>query len=202
MAYPVDVSVEYGNGERSRGLAVLGIFFPIKALLAIPHFFILYFVSIGAMFAAWFGYWGIALNGSLSPGIARFLHNYLGWQLRITAWMASWRDEYPAFAMEQPDYAARVVITEPTLERKRGLAVAGIIFFVKAMLLLPHIIVLYFVMIAAGIAGWVAYWIVAFTGVYPDGIFNFTVGVMRWSTRINAWLYSLTDEYPPFQLGS
>ena len=179
MAYPVDISVEYGNGERSRGLAVLGILFPIKALLAIPHLFILYFVSIGAWFASWFGYWGIALNGSLSPGIARFLHNFLGWQLRITAWMASWRDEYPTFAMEQPDYAARVVITEPTLERKRGLAVAGIIFFVKAILLLPHIIVLYFILIAAGIAGWVAYWVVAFTGVYPDGIFNFTVGAMR-----------------------
>lgn len=202
MAYPVDVSVEYGTGERSRGLAVLGILFPIKALLAVPHLFILYFLSIGAWIASWFGYWGIALNGSLSPGIARFLHNFLGWQMRITAWMASWRDEYPAFAMEQPDYAARVIITEPTLERKRGLAVAGIIFFVKAFLLLPHIIVLYFVGIAAAIAGWVAYWIVAFTGVYPDGIFNFTVGAIRWSTRINAWLYSLTDEYPPFQLNS
>ena len=200
MAYPVDISVEYGNGERSRGLAVLGILFPIKALLAIPHFFILYFVSIGAWFASWFGYWGIALNGSLSPGIARFLHNFLGWQLRITAWMASWRDEYPTFAMEQPDYAARVVITEPTLERKRGLAVAGIIFFVKAILLLPHIIVLYFILIAAGIAGWVAYWVVAFTGVYPDGIFNFVLGTLRWSVRMNAWQFSLTDAYPPFTL--
>ncbi|MCP4966944.1 MAG: DUF4389 domain-containing protein [bacterium] len=202
MAYPVDIAVEYGDGRRSRGLAVLGIFFPLKAVAAIPHFFLLYFVGIAAMFAAWFGYWGIALGGSLSPGIARFLHNYLGWTLRISAWIAGWRDEYPGFAMEQPDYAARVVITEPSLERSRGLAVSGIVFFFKAILLLPHMIVLYFVGIAAGIAGWVAYWIVAFTGVYPDSIFNFTVGMMRWSTRTNAWMFSLTDEYPPFQLGS
>ncbi|MCP3998572.1 MAG: DUF4389 domain-containing protein [bacterium] len=202
MAYPVDISVEYGDGSRSKGLAVAGILFPIKALLAIPHFVVLYFVGIGAMFASWFGYWGIALNGSLSPGIARFLHNYLGWSLRITAWMASWRDEYPAFAMEQSEYPAQVIVTEPTLERQRGLAVAGIIFFFKAILLLPHMIVLYFVGLAAGIAGWFAFWIVAFTGVYPDGIFTFTVGAMRWTTRINAWLYSLTDEYPPFQLSS
>jgi hypothetical protein len=62
--------------------------------------------------------------------------------------------------------------------------------------------VLYFVGIAAGIAGWVAFWIVAFTGVYPDGIYRFTVGAMRWSTRANAWVYSLTDEYPPFRLES
>jgi hypothetical protein len=202
MSYPVDVSVDYDDGQRSKGLAVLGILFPLKALLAIPHFVILYFVGIGAFFAVWFGYVGIALNGSLSPGIARFLHNYLGWTLRITAWLASWRDEYPAFAMEQPDYKAKVVITEPDLVRKKGLAVAGIIFFVKAILLVPHFVVLYFVGIAAGIAGWIAFWIVAFTGVYPDGIYRFTVGAMRWSTRANAWVYSLTDEYPPFRLES
>jgi hypothetical protein len=202
MSYPIDVSVDYDDGQRSKGLAVLGILFPLKALLAIPHFVILYFIGIGVFFATWFGYVGIALNGSLSPGIARFLHNYLGWSLRITAWMASWRDEYPAFAMEQPDYKAKVVITEPDLVRKKGLAVAGILFFVKAILLIPHFIVLYFVGIAAGIAAWIAFWIVAFTGVYPDGIYNFTVGAMRWTTRTNAWLYSLTDEYPPFQLQS
>ena len=202
MAYPVDVAVEYEDGARSRGLAVLGILFPLKALLAIPHFIILYFIGIGAFFATWFGYWGIALNGSLSSGIARFLHNYLGWQMRITGWLAGWRDEYPAFATEEPEYKARVIITEPTLERSRGLAVAGIFFFVKAFLLIPHFIVLYLVGIAAGIAGWIAFWIVAFTGVYPEGIFNFTVGSMRWATRANAWLYSLTDEYPPFRLDS
>ncbi len=202
MSYPVDIAVDFDDGRRSKGLAVLGILFPIKALLAIPHFVIIAFLSIGAFFATWFGYWGIALGGSLSPGIARFLHNYLGWTLRITAWLASWRDEYPTFATEEPDYKARVVITEPNLERKKGLAVAGIIFFVKGVLLIPHIIILELLGAAAAIAGWVAYWIIAFTGVYPDGIFRFTVGAMRWSTRTNAWLFSLTDEYPPFRLES
>ena len=202
MTYPVDVTVEYGDGQRSKGLAVLGIFFPLKVLLAIPHFVILGFLSIGVFFATWFGYFGIAFNGALSPGIARFVHNYLGWTLRITAWVASWRDEYPAFALEQPDYQAHVVITEPNLLRKKGLAVAGIIFFLKAALLIPHIIILELLGIAAAVAGWVAYWIIAFTGVYPDGIFKFAVGAMRWTTRTNAWLYSLTDEYPPFRLES
>jgi hypothetical protein len=200
MAYPVDVVVEYGDGQRSKGLAVLGILFPLKALAAIPHFFLLYFVGIGAMVASWIGYWGIALNGSLSPGIARFLHNYLGWSTRATTWVASWSDEYPVFAMEQADYPARVVVTEPTLERRQGLAVAGIIFFVKAILLLPHFIVLYFVQLVAAIAGWIAYWIIAFTGEYPKGIFDFTVGAMRWNVRLQAWMLSITDEYPPFTL--
>ena len=61
-------------------------------------------------------------------------------------------------------------------------------------------IVLYFVGIAAGIAGYIAYWAIAFTGIYPEGIFNFVVGALRWSMRTSAWLFSLTDEYPPFAL--
>lgn len=200
MAYPVDVTVEYGDGTRSRGLAVLGILFPIKLLLALPHLVVLYLVQIGAAFAAWFGYIGIAINGSLSPGIARFLHNWLGWNLRILAWVASWRDEYPAFAMEQSDYQAQVVVTEPTLERSRGLAVTGIIFFVKAILLIPHFFVLYFIQVVAVVAGWFAYWGIAFTGEYPEGLFRFVVGAARWYTRVNAWMVSITDVYPPFAL--
>lgn len=200
MTYPVDISVDYGDGTRSRGLAVAGIIFPIKLLLAIPHLIALAFVQFGAMVATWIGYWGIAINGSLSPGIARFVHNSMGWNIRMSAWIASLQDEYPAFAMEQPEYPAKVIITEPTLERNRGLAVAGILWFLKGVLLIPHVIVLYLVGIAAGIAGYVAYWAIAFTGVYPEGIFRFVVGALRWSMRVNAWLFSLTDEYPPFAL--
>lgn len=198
MTYPVDISIDYDDGSRSRGLAAAGIFLPIKFLFAIPHFVILYFVQIGAFFAAWFGYFAIAFTGNLPPGFARYLHNTLGWVTRLYAWIASLRDDYPAFAMEQPEYQARVVITEPTLQRSRGLAVAGIFFFVKALLLIPHLIVLYFVFIVAGIAGWFAYWAILFTGKYPEGIFDFVVGSIRWSMRTSAWIFSLTDEYPPF----
>lgn len=200
MTYPVDVSVEYGDGTRSRGLAVAGIVFPIKALLAIPHLFVLYFVQIAATFAAWFGYFGIVFTGSLSPGFARFIHNSLGWNLRISAWLFSLRDEYPAFAMEQPEYLARVTITEPTLERSRGLAVTGILFFLKGILLIPHMFVIYFLGIAAMVAGWLAYWVIAFTGKYPEGVYGFMVGMLRWYMRMSAWLFSLTDVYPPFSL--
>jgi hypothetical protein len=202
MAYPVDVSVDYGDGTRSRGLAIAGILFPIKVLLAIPHIVVLTFVQFGAMIATWIGYWIIAFTGTLSPEIARFVHNSLGWNIRIGAWIASLRDEYPAFALEEPQYAARVTITEPTLERSRGLAVTGILWGLKGLLLIPHMIVLSFVFLAAAIAGWIAYWAIAFTGVYPEGIFTFVVGASRWSTRVNAWLFSLTDEYPPFALNA
>jgi hypothetical protein len=199
MNFPVDVQFQYGDGRRSRALAVAGIIFPIKLLMALPHIVVLYFLWALASAASYFGFWAIAFTGSLPAWIARFVHDTLGWQMRASAWIASMSDEYPRFATEQSSYPATVVITEPTLERGRGLAIAGTLWF-KGLLLIPHIIVLNFVGFAAAIAGWIAYWAIAFTGVYPEGIFRFVAGTLRWSTRTSAWLFSLTDEYPPFAL--
>ena len=53
---------------------------------------------------------------------------------------------------------------------------------------------------AAVVTAWIAYWVILFTGTYPAGMFDFVVGTLRWSTRLSAWLFTLTDEYPPFTL--
>jgi len=82
----------------------------------------------------------------------------------------------------------------------RLLAVTGILF-IKAILLLPHFIVLWFLQIAAFLVAWIGYWIILFTGRFPEGLHGFTTGVLRWYVRINGWLFSLTDQYPPFTLG-
>ena len=82
----------------------------------------------------------------------------------------------------------------------RGLALLGVVFFLKSFLLLPHFIVLYFLSIVAAIAIYLAFWIVLITGRYPRGIFDFTVGVQRWSFRTTAWVAGWTDRYPPFTL--
>jgi len=58
----------------------------------------------------------------------------------------------------------------------------------------------YFVGIAAFFVIWIAFWAVTFTGHYPRGMFDFATGYMRWSVRTTAYLYGLTDKYPPFRL--
>ncbi|HEX9853696.1 MAG TPA: DUF4389 domain-containing protein, partial [Acidimicrobiia bacterium] len=65
---------------------------------------------------------------------------------------------------------------------------------------LPHLIVVGVLAWAAGIATWIGYWIIAFTGKLPEGLHTFVVGVQRWNSRIIGWIASLTDEYPPFSL--
>jgi len=66
---------------------------------------------------------------------------------------------------------------------------------------IPHIIVLFFLYIANWIVVIIAWFAILFTGNYPKSLFDFVVGVLRWSLRVSAYAFILTtDEYPPFTL--
>jgi hypothetical protein len=97
------------------------------------------------------------------------------------------------------DYPIRVSADVPATS-SRLLGLAGVVFL-KWLLLLPHLIVLYFLQIAAFLVAWVGYWVILFTGRFPEGMHRFITGVQRWNIRVTGWLFSLTDAYPPFTLG-
>src|SRR5918995_2398611 len=71
---------------------------------------------------------------------------------------------------------------------------------VKWLLAFPHYIVLIFVGIGAFLAIVAAFFAVLFTGRYPRGLFDFVLGTYRWAYRVVAYVYLLTDRYPPFSL--
>ena len=98
--------------------------------------------------------------------------------------MAAEARAYPLqFSVERPETLSRWLI------------------FVKWLLAIPHFIVLVFLYIIAYILWVIAWFAILFTGRFPRGLFDFIVGVTRWSLRVDAYaLLLVRDEYPPFSL--
>ncbi len=119
--------------------------------------------------------------------------NLLRFSNRVTAYLALLDDRYPS---TDEDQGVHLNLDYPDARQlNRWLPL------VKWFLAIPHYVVLFFLGIGALVAVIVAWFAIIFTGRYPENLFRFVVGVIRWSNRVTAYAFLLvTDEYPPFQL--
>lgn len=73
-------------------------------------------------------------------------------------------------------------------------------FFGLFYIFLPHIFLLLFVQLWGSILQFISFWVILFTGRYPESFFEFQVKSLRWGLRVNARVYNLADGYPAFGL--
>lgn len=113
---------------------------------------------------------------------------------RVGAYFALLTDHYPSTDEEQ---AVHLELDYPDVANRLNRWMP----IVKWLLAIPHYFVLVFLWLGALIAIIIAWFAILFTGRYPRGLFDFVVGVGRWSLRVNAYAFLLlTDDYPPFSL--
>ena len=113
---------------------------------------------------------------------------------RVAAYGALLTDRYPSTVEEQ---SVHLDLDYPDAEQdlNRWLPL------VKWLLVIPHIFLLFFLIIGAMFAVVIAWFAILFTGRYPRGLFDYVVGVGRWTLRVEAYAtLLLTDRYPPFSL--
>ncbi|MGY0390482.1 DUF4389 domain-containing protein [Nocardioides sp. WG-D5] len=189
----------------------------VKWLLLIPHYIILLFLWVAFAVLSVVAWFAILFTGRYPRAIFDFNLGVLRWTWRVDfyGYAALGTDAYPPFTLDDvADYPARLHIAYP--ERlSRGLVL------VKSWLLaIPHLLVLSFFVggglyvtqtgndpetwtWGSGIVGL----LVLFAGVamlfgrgYPRGIFDLVLGMDRWAARVAAYVFLMTDTYPPFRL--
>lgn len=164
--------------------------------IVLPHIFVLFFVQIWAGIVIFISWFSILFTGRFPQSFFEFMVGLFRWSLRLNARMYNLSDGYPAFGINATDEYTSLDVEYPeTLSRGHLLLKT---FFGGLYCALPHGFILLFRLLWGLILAFLAFWVVLFTGEYPAGWHEFNVGTIRWSTRVNLYLYFMTDDYPPF----
>ena len=113
---------------------------------------------------------------------------------RVVAYLCLLRDEYPSTDEQQ---AVHLDLDYPDAVQDLN----GWLPIVKWILAIPHYIVLAILAVGEVVVVVIAWFTIIITGRYPRWMFDYVVGVNRWSLRVRAYAFLLiTDRYPPFSL--
>jgi Domain of unknown function (DUF4389) len=203
--YPVQYAVEYPDRPLNRLTTAF------RIIVAIPIFIVL-----GAVEGHQSSYQAGHEQATIAAGAGGLL--FLGPLLMIVfrqkypRWWFDWNRELLRFSNRVGVYVALMDDRYPSTDDHQAVALDfgypdakedlnRWLPLVKWLLAIPHYIVLVFLWLAAIVSVIIAWFAILFTGRYPRGLFDFLVGVGRWTNRVVGYAFILiTDRYPPFSL--
>ncbi len=199
--YPVDVTYERpAQNKRFWAVPLLGIL--VKSIILIPHMIVLSILEILIIIAYCILWVPVLLGGKYPEWGYALMGGTLRWSTRVTAYLYGLTDEYPPFTFRSANeeghrYTVQVAIeVQPRNSRWWAFPLLGVT--VKLIILIPHLIALSLLgsLVTLVLLGlWIP---VLFGGRYPDAGYQLCGGTLRWSVRVSAYFFGLTDRYPPF----
>jgi hypothetical protein len=170
-----------------------------RLVLVLPHVLLLGLLYFGLLtvqaMATVMAWVTILVAGRFPASLHRFSVGILRWSTRLAGYVLLLTDAYPPFGLDAGDpYPVRLGIAEETHNRNR------LTSLFRGFMVVPHLIVLYFLSIAAAVVLVISWFAALFTANVPAGLHGFLEGFLRWNTRVGAYFLLLTDEYPPFSL--
>lgn len=185
IGYPVKATAQ--ADERLSRLLIF-----IKWFLAIPHFIVIYILMLVEMLFLLFAWFAILFTGRFPRSLFTFNEGVFRWMWRLNMYLLLQTDKYPPFSLEKDDsYPATLEIAYP--ER-----LSRLLIFFKFLLAIPHFLVIWVLQIAMCFVLVASWFIILFTGKIPQSMSHFIIGVSKWYIRVHAYLFLMTDVYPPF----
>jgi hypothetical protein len=187
LAYPVAFEADYIE-HRSR----LTAFF--RLLLAIPLFIWLYVYGIAATIVWVVSWFAIVITGRFPEGMYKFLADFIDVEVGVTAYATLLTEPYPPFlASSKPDYPVRMYFAGPLPHYSR------LKTFFRLLLAIPVVIMRYVANIMLQVCAFAAWVVSVVMGRLPRGLFDPMVLANSYIARSDAYLFLLTETYPPIQ---
>ncbi|MTE17097.1 DUF4389 domain-containing protein [Nocardia aurantiaca] len=176
----------------------------VKWILAIPHYVVLIFLSIAYLVVSVIAFFAILITGSYPRALFDFNVGVLRWSWRVRFYALSplGTDRYPPFSLQSdPNYPADLEVDYPEQLNRWMVLIKWWLLAIPQYLIVVafmgggrnQVSLLPILMIIAAIG-------LLFTGAYPRGLYDFAMGVNRWTLRVRAYASLMTDDYPPFRL--
>ena len=167
-------------------------------ILALPHLIILYVLQIVRNALTIIAFFTVLFTKQIPEGLFNVIIMIHRYQWRVTTFVLFMRNEYPKFEFDTVAADPRNDMAFLEIDRQAEYNRWAPLY--KWFLAIPHYVVLFVFAIGVFFVWIIAFFAVLFTGKWPDSMRDYVVKVVRYGTRVTAYVTLLRDEYPAFGL--